>query len=181
MCTQDPATKWDLATVVDVASRFPHLVEFSAQRTSAILTKYSSLRSFVSENTKLLAKVGKGHGYMIRDYTLCHLYTNDLFSAYMTYKNLWIKISDMMKHMGRYQELEKTKDVPDPIELTPRGLNEARLFCRQQMTVITAENARLVTEPELAYVDIGGKHRPLAYVYPNELEMRLPVDPGLST
>ena len=97
---QDPATKLDLATIIDVASRFPYLVEFSTQPTSAILTKYSSLRSFVSENTKLIAKVGKGRGYMIRDYSLCHLYTNDLSSVYMTYKTLWTKISDMMKHIG---------------------------------------------------------------------------------
>lgn len=171
---QEPATKWDLATVVDVASRFPHLIESSSQRTSAILTKYTSLRSWATENTKLIAKGGKDAGYVIRDYGLCQIYTMDLFSAYMAYKALWTKISETMKHMGRFQELEPTKEVPDPVLLSPAGLNEARLFVRKQLTMIAAENARLVTNPELANVNDETEQRPPSFTNPVELKSRLP-------
>ncbi|MCJ1287446.1 hypothetical protein MMC26_006797 [Xylographa opegraphella] len=172
---KDPATKWDLATVVDVASRFPHLVETSAQRTSAILTKYSSLRSFVSANATLIAKNGPTGGYSIKNYELCQLYTMDLFSAYMAYKSIWTQLSDMMKHTHRFQEREKSKDVPDPIALTAESLNEARLFARKEMTLIADENARLIREPELSDVDDNGEQRPLPYTYPGKLAIRLPV------
>ncbi|MCJ1319163.1 hypothetical protein MMC15_004496 [Xylographa vitiligo] len=172
---KDPATKWDLATVVDVASRFPHLVESSAQRTSAILTKYTSLRSFVATNAALMAKTGPLGGYSIKNYELCQLYTMDLFSAYMAYKSMWTQLSDMMKRTHRFQEREKSKDVPDPIALTAESLNEARLFARKEMTLIADENARLIREPELSDVDEHGEQRPLPYTYPGKLAMRLPV------
>ncbi|MCJ1394266.1 hypothetical protein MMC18_007144 [Xylographa bjoerkii] len=172
---KDPATKWDLATVVNVASRFPHLVETSAQRTSAILTKYTSLRSFVVFNTALVAKTGPLGGYSIKNYELCQLYTMDLFSAYMAYKSMWTQLSDMMKHTHRFQEREKSKDVPDPIALTAESLNKARLFARKEMTLIADENARLIREPELSDVDETGEQRPLPYTYPGKLAMRLPV------
>ncbi|MCJ1377318.1 hypothetical protein MMC17_000412 [Xylographa soralifera] len=172
---KDPATKWDLATVVDVASRFPHLVETSAQRTSAILMKYTSLRSFVSANAALVAKNGPLAGYSIKNYELCQLYTMDLFSAYMAYKSMWTQLSEMMKHTHRFQEREKSKDIPDPIALTAESLNEARLFARKEMTLIADENARLIREPELSDVDEHGEQRPLPYTYPGKLAMRLPA------
>ncbi|MCJ1288836.1 hypothetical protein MMC34_000366 [Xylographa carneopallida] len=172
---KDPATKWDLATVVDVASRFPHLVETSAQRTSAILMKYTSLRSFVSADAALVAKNGPAGGYSIKNYELCQLYTMDLFSAYMAYKSMWTQLSDMMKHAHRFQERDRSKDVPDPIALTAESLNAARLFARKEMTLIADENARLIREPELSDVDEHGEQRPLPYTYPGKLAMRLPA------
>ncbi|MCJ1401703.1 hypothetical protein MMC11_004920 [Xylographa trunciseda] len=172
---KEPATKWDLATVVDVASRFPHLVETSAQRTSAILTKYTSLRSFVSANAALIAKNGPLGGYSIKNYELCQLYTMDLFSAYMAYKSMWTQLSEMMKHTHRFQEREKSKDVPDPVGLTAESLNAARLFARKEMTLIADENARLIREPELSDLDEHGEQRPLPYTYPGKLAIRLPA------
>jgi hypothetical protein len=158
-----------------VACRFPHLVESSAQKTAAILTKYTSLRSFVAENAKLTTKGGKEAGFHIKDYSLCQLYSMDLFSAYMIYKQIWMTLTDMMKHMDRYRQREKSKDVHDPLPLTPKSLSEARELARRQMTIITRENARLAVEPERAEVEVHGDPKALPYTHPNELLWRLPV------
>ena len=98
----------------------------------------------------------------------------DLFSSYMAYKALWTKISEITKHMGRFQELEPTKEVPNPVLLSADGLNEARLFVRKQLTLIAAENARLVTNPELADVNDETEKRPPPFANPRELKSRLP-------
>ena len=64
-----PDDKWDITTVVDVASRFPHLVETCPQRTSAILTRYTSLRSFNEAD----ARNPPTDKFRILDYDLCSL------------------------------------------------------------------------------------------------------------
>ena len=155
---------------MDVASKFPHMVQNSAQRISAILTKYTSLRSFAAANAKL-----GGTGYVIKNYDLCALYTQDLFSAYCAYKVLWTHISDMLKHPNSYREREKSKEVPDPVQINPKSLNEARVLARRGLTLIADETAKLVKQPELADVDSNGNPRPLPYPWPGELGMRLPV------
>lgn len=80
---------WDLATVIDVACRFPSLVENCAQRTSAILTRYTSLRSFAEANARLgVDEHGKPISFLLRNYDLCQYYTQDLFSCFLAYKNV---------------------------------------------------------------------------------------------
>jgi hypothetical protein len=67
-----------------------------------------------------------------------------------------------------------------PIPLDPLALNEAKLICREALTLITEEAARLVNHPELAYAehnDQTGKtkmKRP-NYAYPEILKARLPM------
>lgn len=67
-----------------------------------------------------------------------------------------------------------------PITLDPLALNEARLACREAMTLITEEAARLVNHPDLAYADYDPNtmqtrmKRP-TYPYPEVLRNRLPV------
>lgn len=60
-----PGTNWDLATVVAAANEFPRRVADVSSRTSAILTKYTALRSFQEVNAKV------GYKYRILDYDLC--------------------------------------------------------------------------------------------------------------
>lgn len=163
--------KWDLATVVDVASRFPNLVEYCAERTSAILTSYTCLRNFHEED----AKLGPDKHFVIKKYELCSLYTQDLYNAYMVYKEAWVRISDTIKNPEKYREREKSERVPFPVELTSRSLNDARLQARKGLVQITDESARLVTNPELADVQANGELRPLPVAYPGELVERLPV------
>ena len=166
-----PDDKWDLKTVVDVATRFPHLVQTCAQRTSAILTKYTSLRSFNEAN----ARNPPEDNFRILDYDLCSLYTQDLFDAFLAYKNIWTDLSDMLKYTEQYREREPGQDVPEPIQLTPKGLNEARTLARKGMTQISDLTKALITEPELADLDDNGKQRAVPYQWPSELRKRMPV------
>jgi len=118
----------------------------------------------------------------------------DLFSAYMAYKRMWKTISNskglpklsrdglthadnasVMKDSRSYRALEKSKDVPDPIQTDPRSLNMARRECRKAMTQILEETKLLATNPELAGVDDKGDLREPMYMFPAVLQKRLPV------
>ena len=157
--------------MVDVATRFPHLVQTCAQRTSAILTRYTSLRSFNEAN----ARNPPEDRFVILDYDLCSLYTQDLFSAFLAYKNIWAELSDMLKNPERYQERDPGPEVKDPVLLTPKGLNEARLLARKGMTQITDITKALITQPSLADLDENGRQRTVPYMWPSELKKRMPV------
>lgn len=163
--------KWDLATVVDVATRFPHLVQTCAQRTSAVLTRYTSLRSFNEANARNPAE----DKFRILDYDLCSLYTQDLFSAFLAYKNIWTELSEMMKNSEQYRERDPSTDVPNPIQLTPQSLNEARLLARKGLTQITDVTKELIYNPALADLDEQGNQRPVPYTWPGEIRKRMPV------
>ena len=164
--------KWDLATVVAVASRFPNMVETCSQKTSAILTRYTCLRSFQEEN----AKLPQNNKFLIKNYELCSLYTQELFNAYMANKQIKSKIADMAKYPERYRERKKSKHIPDPVEMTPQGLHEARLEARKGMVQITDEAMALVTHPELADISkVDHSLRAPPCADPNELARRLPV------
>ena len=163
--------KWDLATVVDVATRFPHLVQTCAQRTSAVLTRYTSLRSFNEAN----ARNPLEDRFRILDYDLCSLYTQDLFSAFLAYKDIWAELSEMMKNPDQYRERDPGTDVPNPIQLTPQSLNEARLLARKGLTQITDVTKKLIYDPALADLDEQGNQRPVPYTWPGEIRKRMPV------
>jgi hypothetical protein len=68
----------------------------------------------------------------------------------------------------------------DPIPPDPVALNEARLLCREAMTLITEEASRLVDHPHLAYAEFDEKTKSTRmkrpnYAYPEVLKERLPV------
>ncbi|KAK0665024.1 hypothetical protein DIS24_g318 [Lasiodiplodia hormozganensis] len=83
-------------------------------------------------------------------------------------------------HILEGRSLKELNMARDPIPVDPVALNEARLLCRQAMTLITEEAARLVSHPDLAYADFSIKtqrtklKRP-NYAYPEVLAARLPV------
>lgn len=67
-----------------------------------------------------------------------------------------------------------------PIPLDPVELNEARLLCREALTLITEEAASLTTNPALAYAEYNEKTKQTKmkrpnYVYPEVLKARLPI------
>ena len=168
--------KWDLKTVVDVATRFPHLVQTCAQRTSAILTRYTSLRSFNEAN----ARNAPDDKFKILDYELCSLYTQDLFNAFLAYKNIRTELSDMLKSPEAYREREPSSDVPDPIRLNAKEMNEATQMARKAMVQIKDITKALITDPSLADLDEHGQQRPVPYMWPGELRKRLPVNSSSS-
>jgi hypothetical protein len=80
-----------------------------------------------------------------------------------------------MKASRSYKALEKSKDVPDPIQTDPTSLNMARRECRKAMTQILEETRLLASKPELAGVDEKGYLRQPIYIFPAVLAKRLPV------
>ncbi|KAF2399201.1 hypothetical protein EJ06DRAFT_531521 [Trichodelitschia bisporula] len=245
-----PEAPWTISSVMAVAHAFPSMVARCSSKTSAILTRYTSLRSFQEWRYKEMAENPKfGDKNLILNYAPCSVYTTDLFDALMAYKKLWKQIDTIMQDMskwrardpvksdviikkpvpfGRNQVLSPMPQTPlareglsplerailktneegcpgrsdtfhvddplisldfdlaannasrEPIPLDPTALNEARLLCREAMTLITEEAARLVNHPDLAYADFDGKtgktrmKRP-NYAFPEVLRERLPI------
>ncbi|KIW07298.1 uncharacterized protein PV09_02148 [Verruconis gallopava] len=77
-------------------------------------------------------------------------------------------------------DLDALNKRRDPISLDPVELNEARLLCREAMTLITEEAYSLVYHPDLAYAEYNRESkktrmkRPI-YMYPEVLKARLPT------
>jgi hypothetical protein len=78
-----PEEAWNISTVTATASKFADLVAQTPQRTSAILTKYTSLRSFVMVQKDISPL----------NYDNAGVYTGDLLDAYMDYKLHWKNIN----------------------------------------------------------------------------------------
>jgi len=72
-------------------------------------------------------------------------------------------------------DLVINNSTQDPIPLEATAMNEARLLCREAMTLITEEAARLVNHPELAYAHFEEstkltKMKRPNYAYPENLK-----------
>ena len=109
------------------------------QRTYAILTKYTTLRSFQEQ---------AGH-FSPLEYENAGVYTSALLDAYMDYKNIWknIQMTSFEVDNGRGTLLPaaaaadsallpkpvKSGDVVEPFHPNLIGLDEARQACRFQM------------------------------------------------
>ncbi|KAK3395070.1 hypothetical protein B0H63DRAFT_362420, partial [Podospora didyma] len=82
-----PDADWTLETMRSAALKFPELVAQTPLRTHAILTKYTSLRSFQA----VLGKVTDGNHNahtVIPNFELAGVYTSVLQEAYLDYKNI---------------------------------------------------------------------------------------------
>ena len=111
-----PKVPWTIKSVVAVANAFPSMVARSSARTQAILTRYTSLRSFqawkwarlleerkIWESDPKNQKGGENNKSgneryeepaIILNYVPCTLYTAELFDALMNYKKLWKRIGE---------------------------------------------------------------------------------------
>ncbi|KAK3395072.1 hypothetical protein B0H63DRAFT_63955 [Podospora didyma] len=87
----DQFTEWNLQSLTRVAMEFADRVAICPQRTYAILTKYSSLRSFHEQTVK---------GSPL-DYEIAGIYTSALLDSYMEYKAMWADLSQMIKDIER--------------------------------------------------------------------------------
>lgn len=170
---------WNIQSVMQAAARFPSLVANCPQRTHAILTKYDSLRSFVSR---------KPAAYSPLQYENAQIYTNVLMDAFMSYKSLYKKLGDdVYRVQGKTLEIEEWKDpepekesyqskiqlppVTDPVALAAakkyeaaliaahdtrrfsadlRGFANARNFIRRQMVYIVNEVDLIEKDPKIA-------------------------------
>lgn len=69
--------QWDIKTLMEAASRFSGLVAQQSERTYAILTRYETLRSFLTQRPPL---------YTSPRYEVATFYTNVLLDSFMMYK-----------------------------------------------------------------------------------------------
>ncbi|KAF2007639.1 hypothetical protein P154DRAFT_152 [Amniculicola lignicola CBS 123094] len=73
---------WDVNSLTLAAANFPDKVMMTPQRTYAILTKYTALKSFHKQ-------MG---GFTPLDYESAGIYTSALLDSYMDYKSIWKQI-----------------------------------------------------------------------------------------
>ncbi|KAH0174052.1 hypothetical protein KCU67_g971, partial [Aureobasidium melanogenum] len=97
----DNIQEWDIKSLTRVAMDFPDQVAACPQRTYAILTKYTSLRSFHEATNR---------GSPL-DYENAGIYTNSLLDAYMDYKYIWSLIQERIgaldKGLSKVQRAEE--------------------------------------------------------------------------
>ncbi|TKA72048.1 hypothetical protein B0A49_05620 [Cryomyces minteri] len=135
-----PEAPWTLSTVVAIANAFPSMVSRCSSRTTALLTRYTALRSFQEWKCKMsntgdttwqdfmtLERVVKSDGTvavtklhdwekkLIKNYTPCALYTADLFDALVAYKALRKRIGDMLLDPTQYKENTPAKPKVAPV------------------------------------------------------------------
>ncbi|KAK2593759.1 hypothetical protein QQS21_008520 [Conoideocrella luteorostrata] len=87
----DNVTDWDIKTLTRAAMEFPDKVAACPQKTYAILTKYTSLRTF-HEATNVGSPL---------DYENAGIYTNSLLDAYMDYKYIWSQIQERISAVDK--------------------------------------------------------------------------------
>jgi hypothetical protein len=164
--------QWDIQSLMAAAARFPDLVADCPQRTYAILTKYDSLRSFVS---------AKPASYTTLQYENAQIYTSTLLDSFVSYKSLYKRLGEQIFGVqGKLLEImpwneEEQKKVPtysaavirmgakDPntglypfqesesnFEASIKGLSDARNAVRRQMARIVNEVDLMERDPKLA-------------------------------
>jgi hypothetical protein len=110
--------------------------------------------------------------------------TSDIFSPATEYINRDLVRAETFQIDDPYIvpafDIAINNSTQDPIPVEATALNEARLLCREAMTLITEEAARLVNHPELAYAHFEEstkltKMKRPNYAYPENLKARLPV------
>ncbi|KAK4197962.1 hypothetical protein QBC40DRAFT_332216 [Triangularia verruculosa] len=87
----DDVAQWDVPAITRVAMEFPDRVAVCPQRTFAILTKYTTLRSFYEQTVK---------GSPL-DYEIAGIYTSALLDSYMAYKVMWEDLHNTIKELDR--------------------------------------------------------------------------------
>ncbi|KAF8212688.1 hypothetical protein K438DRAFT_1662231 [Mycena galopus ATCC 62051] len=114
-------TDWTLETLKRVAMEFPEHVMACPMRTHAILTKYTSLKSFYEQSIK---------GSPL-DYENAGVYSSALLDAYMDYKVMWRNIQQAAWEVENGQSTLAVKDaLPELAELE----TEAKAYYDKQMS-----------------------------------------------
>lgn len=146
-------------TMLRVAAQFPDLVAKCPQRTSAILTKYANLTSFL----KIASK------FDTLSYDNAGVYTADLLDDYMDYKVHWKNVRLMHDDLASYVK-SKDKDAYEP---TVAGLDLARREILKNMVGIVGEVDAVRANPNIAVESILKDK--VVYINPPVFASRLPV------
>lgn len=174
------ASDWTIDALKEAAFNFPAKVANVPQRTYAIITKYTALRSYQEQ-----ASLGTP-----MDYEIAGVYTSSLLEAYLEYKSIWkeiqlmtwdvehdLKILQARPHSSGMEQYAKClKDCHDaaatakPTDTTTNakpdtslkpnpvqpygadlfGLDTARTDCRFEMIKIVREVDAVTLDPKVA-------------------------------
>jgi hypothetical protein len=156
---KDPNAKWDMETMLRVAAKFPDLCARCPQRTSAILTKYSNLTTFIQSS----------NNFDTVSYDNVGVYTSDLLDDYMDYKVHWKNIRLMHTDLSKYVK-SKAADAYEP---NVESLEKARLQAVKNMVLIVHEVDKVRLNPNAASQAILEDQK--VYLNPVIFAARLPV------
>ncbi|KAG5644903.1 hypothetical protein DXG03_007455 [Asterophora parasitica] len=130
---------WTLETLKAVAMEFPEHVMACPMYTSAILTKYTSLKSFYEKSIR---------GSPL-DYENAGVYSAALLDAYMDYKMMWRNIQQAAWEVEQgMSEANSKGDMPEFAELSLEAkANYDMQLKRYQLKVEQIEHARVTPPP----------------------------------
>jgi hypothetical protein len=154
-----PEDQWDIKKMMEVAAGFPDRCAICPQRTSAVVTKYTNLFSFLKMSAQ----------FDPLSYDNAGVYTSDLLDDYMDYKIQWKNVRLMADSVKDYQKSED----PNGYAATTAGLDVARREILKQMVIIVNEVDAVRLDPKHAQDAILKGSAP--YVNPAVFEARLPV------
>ena len=178
-----PSQQWTIESLTEAAARFPDLVAHAPQRTYAILTKYDSLRSYLSRTQTKVSPL---------NYENATLYTNALMDSFMTYKTLYkrmqVEIFDIRNGTKQFHKLntlpaapavltEEEKGalskakVPENFPPSIKGLDAARKVALKQMSHIVNEVDAITGDPTIPSKDDHVE----SFISPVLFESLLPV------
>ncbi|KAJ1324608.1 nucleoporin GLE1 [Microdochium nivale] len=138
---------WNIQSIMEAAARFPDLVAHCPQRTYGILTKYETLRSFVTL---------KPAAFSALQYENAQMYTNVLMDAFMTYKSIYKKLGDESSSIKNktleFEPVDPAKAQEDKTAaiLAAAAANESHCRTKLEIEIRTgAANGSKVEEAKL--------------------------------
>ncbi|KAI9924691.1 hypothetical protein MW887_006543 [Aspergillus wentii] len=155
---KNPDDDWNIANLRKAALRFPSLVAKTPVRTHAVLTKYTSLKSFYAKGTD-----GKTNKAPL-SYENAGVYTAILQDTFLDYKNIYkharlleADVDEGTKTL-KQSTFSETPEAPEghvkkPFPATLTGLESAKLSIRKMMNAIVKEVDEITKKPELASGD----------------------------
>lgn len=168
---------WTIQSLTRAAARFPSLVALRPQRIYATLTKYESLRSYLSAKPVKLSPL---------KYENVQVYTSAMLDAYMTYKTMSQRLGVEMQEVSTgARGFSSSSEHRPPIESTGSlrragldyfpcsiyGLEQARRAIRRQMNLISREVDAVASNPALGC----DPSREPPYVSPMSMQMLIPL------
>ncbi|KAF5024855.1 hypothetical protein F66182_3094 [Fusarium sp. NRRL 66182] len=159
---------WNMDTLKQVAMSFADKVALCPQKTNAILTKYSSLRSFYEKSL---------HGSPL-DYENAGVYSSALLDAYMDYKAAWKELQVMSYEVNNALAiLKKADDQPEIKDMAEDADNNYKEQLKQYAAAQESKDSS--EETSLVKHNPANASRVSKPLPPNKLNLYAPSVYGL--
>ena len=111
--------QWGLEGLVKIANAFPSLVAIKSARIRAVLTPYSSLKSFQDWIHETNIDDALKLSNMVVKYDLCSVYVETLYADFNAFGRLCADIDEMINHIDDYEA--RKKQPKEDRSVRPRG------------------------------------------------------------